>query len=109
MKWEVFAHKLQIRFIILILVASVALPTTFNFVGEFTVLYSLSLINVWYAVLGGTDYFGAYYMLKMYQHVMLGETNERVFADVSFKEGLALVVLLLSYSFFWDVSKTNQT
>jgi hypothetical protein len=28
-------------------------------------------------------------MLKMYQHVMLGETNAKSFADVSFKEGLA--------------------
>jgi NADH-quinone oxidoreductase subunit M len=36
--------------------ASVALPTTFNFVGEFTVLYSLSSINVWYAVLGGPSF-----------------------------------------------------
>jgi NADH-quinone oxidoreductase subunit M len=62
----------------LILVLSVALPTTFNFVGEFTVLYSLSLINVWYAVLGGTTIILGAYMLKMYQHVMLGETNERV-------------------------------
>jgi NADH-quinone oxidoreductase subunit M len=53
-------------------ISAVALPTTFNFVGEFTVLYSLSLINVWYAVLGGTTIIlGAYYMLKMYQHVML--------------------------------------
>jgi NADH-quinone oxidoreductase subunit M len=41
-------------------------------------------------------------MLKMYQHVMLGETNAKVFADVSFKEGLALVSIML---FFWDVSK----
>jgi NADH-quinone oxidoreductase subunit M len=42
MKWAVFVHKHQICFDVLILVlASVALPTTFNFVGEFTVLYSL--------------------------------------------------------------------
>jgi NADH-quinone oxidoreductase subunit M len=48
--------KFASLFLILVL-ASVALPTTFNFVGEFTVLYSLSLINVWYAVLGGTTLF----------------------------------------------------
>jgi NADH:ubiquinone oxidoreductase subunit 5 (subunit L)/multisubunit Na+/H+ antiporter MnhA subunit len=30
---------------LLLVLASVALPTTFNFVGEFTVLYSLSQIN----------------------------------------------------------------
>jgi NADH-quinone oxidoreductase subunit M len=49
-------------------------------------------INVWYAVPGWNNHhFRAYYMLKMYQHVMLGETNAKVFADVSFKEGLAQV------------------
>ena len=94
------APKFASLFLILVL-ASVALPTTFNFVGEFTVLYSLSLINVWYAVLGGTTIIlGAYYMLKMYQHVMLGENNERVFADVSFKEGLALVSIIVVLFFF---------
>jgi NADH-quinone oxidoreductase subunit M len=36
---------------LLLVLASVALPTTFNFVGEFTVLYSLSQINVWFAFL----------------------------------------------------------
>jgi NADH-quinone oxidoreductase subunit M len=55
---------------LLLVLASVALPTTFNFVG--LVLYSLSQINVWFAFLGGmTIILGAYYMLKMYQQVML--------------------------------------
>jgi NADH-quinone oxidoreductase subunit M len=40
--------KFTSMFLILVL-ASVALPSTFNFVGEFTVLYSLSQINVWFA------------------------------------------------------------
>jgi NADH-quinone oxidoreductase subunit M len=94
------APKFASMFLILVL-ASVALPTTFNFIGEFTVLYSLSLINVWYAVLGGTTIIlGAYYMLKMYQHVMLGETNAKVFVDVSFKEGLALVSIIAVLFFF---------
>jgi NADH-quinone oxidoreductase subunit M len=61
---------------LLLVLASVALPTTFNFVGEFTVLYSLSQINVWFAG-GMTIILGAYYMLKMYQQVMLGETNTK--------------------------------
>ncbi|MCW2120973.1 complex I subunit 4 family protein [Flavobacterium sp. 7A] len=86
--------KFASLFLILVL-ASVALPTTFNFVGEFTVLYSLSQINVWFAVLGGTTIIlGAYYMLKMYQHVMLGETNAKPFAEVNFNEGLALVLIV---------------
>ncbi len=86
--------KLTSMFMILVL-ASVALPSTFNFVGEFTVLYSLSQINIWFAIFGGTTIIlGAYYMLKMFQHVMLGETNEKVFNDVTFNEGLSLVLII---------------
>jgi NADH-quinone oxidoreductase subunit M len=92
--------KFASMFLLLVL-ASVALPTTFNFVGEFTVLYSLSQINLWFAFLGGmTIILGAYYMLKMYQEVMLGETNTKVFTDVSFKEGFALVLIIAVLFFF---------
>jgi NADH-quinone oxidoreductase subunit M len=56
--------------------------------------------------LGGmTIILGAYYMLKMYQQVMLGETNTKTFKDVTFKEGFALVVIIAVLFFFWDVSK----
>jgi proton-translocating NADH-quinone oxidoreductase chain M len=92
--------KFASLFMILVL-ASVALPTTFNFVGEFTVLYSLSQINVWFAFLGGTTIIlGAYYMLKMYQQVMLGETNTKTFAEVTFNEGFALVLIIAVLFFF---------
>jgi NADH-quinone oxidoreductase subunit M len=92
--------KFTSMFLILVL-ASVALPSTFNFVGEFTVLYSLSQINVWFAVLGGTTIIlGAYYMLKMFQNVMLGETNSKTFADVSLNEGISLVVIIVVLIFF---------
>lgn len=92
--------KFTSMFLILVL-ASVALPGTFNFVGEFTVLYSLSQINVWFAVLGGTTIIlGAYYMLKMFQNVMLGETNTKTFADVTLNEGISLVVIIAVLLFF---------
>ena len=92
--------KFTSMFMILVL-ASVALPSTFNFVGEFTVLYSLSQINVWFAILGGTTIIlGAYYMLKMFQHSMLGETNTRIFADVTFNEGATLVIIIAVLFFF---------
>jgi NADH-quinone oxidoreductase subunit M len=92
--------KFTSMFLLLVL-ASVALPTTFSFVGEFTVLYSLSQINVWYAVFGGTTIIlGAYYMLKMFQHVMLGETNVKLFADVTFNEALVLVLIIAVLFFF---------
>ena len=86
---------------LLIVLASVALPTTFNFIGEFTVLYSLSQVNIAFAVLGGTTIIlGAYYMLKMYQSVMLGETNAKPFADVTANEGIVLVVIIAVLFFF---------
>lgn len=92
--------KFTSMFMILVL-ASVALPSTFNFIGEFTVLYSLSHINIWFAILGGTTIIlGAYYMLKMFQHVMLGETNTKIFKDVTFNEGLSLVIIIAVLFFF---------
>ncbi|KAF2332329.1 complex I subunit 4 family protein [Flavobacterium ginsenosidimutans] len=92
--------KFTSMFLILVL-ASVALPSTFNFVGEFTVLYSLSQINIWFAILGGTTIIlGAYYMLRMFQHVMLGETNSKTFADVTLNEGISFVVIIAVLLFF---------
>lgn len=94
------APKFASMFMVMVL-ASVALPTTFNFVGEFTVLYSLSQIDVIYAIIGGlTIILGAYYMLKMFQNVMLGETNTKVFKDVTFNEGLSLAIIIAVLFFF---------
>jgi NADH-quinone oxidoreductase subunit M len=87
-------------FMILVL-ASVALPGTFNFVGEFTVLYSLAQINIWFVILGGTTIIlGGYYMLKMFQNTMLGETNTKIFADVTTNEAITLVVIIGFLLFF---------
>ena len=92
--------KFTSMFLILVL-ASVALPSTFNFVGELTVLYSLSQVNIWFAILGGTTIIlGAYYMLRMFQHVMLGETNSKTFADVSLNEGISFVAIIAVLLFF---------
>ncbi|WP_029271557.1 NuoM family protein [Flavobacterium sp. KJJ] len=97
---RVQSPKFTSMFLILVL-ASVALPSTFNFVGEFTVLYSLSQINIWFAVLGGTTIIlGAYYMLKMFQNVMLGETNSKNFADITVNEGISLVIIIAVLIFF---------
>lgn len=94
------APKFTSLFMILVL-ASVALPSTFNFVGEFTVLYSLSQINIWFAILGGTTIIlGAYYMLKMFQTSMLGETNIKIFSDITLNEGISLTVIVAVLFFF---------
>ena len=94
------APKFSSLFMILVL-AAVALPGTFNFVGEFTVLYSLNQINIWFSVLGGlTIILGAYYMLKMFQNTMLGETNSKIFKDVTANEFITLVVIIAFLLFF---------
>lgn len=92
--------KFTSMFMILVL-ASVALPTTFNFIGEFTVLYSLCQVNFWFALIGGlTIILGAYYMLKMFQNTMLGEDNKRFFADVNIYETIVFVVIIMVLFFF---------
>ena len=92
--------KFTSMFLILVM-ASISLPATFNFVGEFTVLYSLSQVNIWFAIIGGTTIIlGAYYMLRMFQHAMLGETNSKVFSDVSMNEGITLIAIIAVLLFF---------
>lgn len=81
--------------------ASISLPLTFNFIGEFTVLYALYQANIWFVIVGGlTIILSAYYMLKLYQHSMLGETNKISFKDVSFSEGLVFVIIIGLLLFF---------
>jgi NADH-quinone oxidoreductase subunit M len=92
--------KFTSMFMILVL-ASVALPSTFNFVGEFELLYSMAQTNIWFAVIAGTTIIlGAFYMLRMFQQVMLGEQNAKLFADVTFGEGFVFVVIIAVLLFF---------
>ena len=65
------------------------------------VLYSLAQINILFALFGGTTIIlGAYYMLKMFQYAMLGETNSKPFADVTLNEGISLVLIIAVLFFF---------
>jgi NADH-quinone oxidoreductase subunit M len=61
----------------------------------------MSQVNIWLAVFGGlTIILGAYYMLKMFQNVMLGETNTTTFGDVTIYETLTMVVIIALLLFF---------
>ncbi len=85
----------------IIMLASVALPGTFNFVGEFTLLYSLYSANIWFAIIAGTTIIlGAVYMLKMFQHVMLGEANAKFFKSITVNETMVFVVIIAVLLFF---------
>lgn len=87
--------------LMILVFASVALPATFNFVGEFLLLFSLSHVDIWFAVLGGlTIILSAYYMLRMYQHVMLGPVNAKPFADMTAAETVVMVVIIGVIIFF---------
>lgn len=91
------APKFATAFMIVVL-ASVALPTTNAFIGEFLLLYSLFEYNTYLSIVAGlTIILGAVYMLRMYQYVMLGETNERTarFEDLNHRELIIFVVLII--------------
>lgn len=85
----------------IVMLASVALPSTFNFIGEFTLLYSLYNVNIWFAIIAGTTIIlGAVYMLKMFQHVMLGEKTDRVFKGITAQESVVFVIVIAVLLFF---------
>ncbi|MDO4728590.1 MAG: NADH-quinone oxidoreductase subunit M [Bacteroidota bacterium] len=86
---------------IILTVSSVGLPGTFNFVGEFTLLYSLSQINIWIAIVAGTTIIlGAFYMLRMFQKAMLGTTNSRTFMDINLQQKVVLLLIVGVLIFF---------
>ena len=89
------APKLAIAFLIIVL-GTVALPGTNGFIGEFLLLMGVYQYNIWAVVFAGlTIIFGAVYMLRMYQQIMLGKTNELTigFEDIKGSETLVLVII----------------
>lgn len=99
------APMFTIAFLLMIL-ASISIPLSFNFVGEFSILFGLYQVNIWYALLGGTSMFlGAFFMLRMYQYTMLGETKKETFRDLTFNEGFIFVLLIIVLLFFGVYSK----
>ncbi|NEU10347.1 NADH-quinone oxidoreductase subunit M [Flavihumibacter sp. R14] len=89
------APGLAICFLI-VLLGTVALPLTNGFIGEFLLLIGVYNYNIWYSAIAGlTIIFGAVYMLRMYQQVMLGQLNERTetFQDIDGTEKTVLVII----------------
>jgi NADH-quinone oxidoreductase subunit M len=82
---------------LIIVLASVALPTTNAFIGEFLLLFSLYQYNTWLAVIAGTSViFGAVYMLRMVKKVFLGNVSNRTqsFTDLNWSETTVFVALI---------------
>jgi NADH-quinone oxidoreductase subunit M len=89
------APKLAIGFLI-ILLGTVALPLTNGFIGEFLLLMGIYNYSIYYSVAAGlTIILGAVYMLRMYQRLMLGGTNERtaLFIDLDGTEKSVLLIV----------------
>ncbi|MEH6305019.1 NADH-quinone oxidoreductase subunit M [Olivibacter sp. CPCC 100613] len=91
------APTLALVFLIIVL-GAIGLPLTNGFIGEFLLLIGVYQAGIWWAVFAGlTIILGAVYMLRMYQGVMLGETNEKTinFKDVNGTDLLLLGVLAI--------------
>ncbi|TDG37245.1 NADH-quinone oxidoreductase subunit M [Pedobacter changchengzhani] len=89
------APQLSIVFLIIVL-GTIALPGTNGFIGEFLLLMGVYNYGIWAAAIAGlTIIFGAVYMLRMYQNVMLGKTNELTvgFKDIEGTEKLVLYII----------------
>lgn len=89
-------------YFMIIMLASVALPLTNGFIGEFLLINGVFQYNpVLAAVAGLTIIFGAVYMLNAYKKIALGETNKitEKFAPLSISEKAILIPIVILI--FW--------
>ena len=105
-------------FFMLFMMASIGLPGTSGFVGEFLVIIGSLQVNFWLALFGGMGMIlGAAYMLYLYRRVIYGRLTKadlRRILDLSPREVAVfapLIVLTLwmgivpsSFTRFWDAS-----
>ena len=89
-------------FFLIVLLASIALPLTNGFIGEFLLINGIFQFSTWMAAVAGlTIILGAVYMLSAYQKISLGEANKQTekFADITLSEKWVLIPLVLMI--FW--------
>ena len=88
------------------MLASVGLPGTSGFVGEFLILIGTFQVNTWVALLGATGVIiGAAYMLYLYRRVIFGELTKedlKKILDVSPRE-IAVFAPLILIIFFMGI------
>lgn len=85
-------------YFMIIMLASVALPLTNGFVGEFLLISGLFQYNVTLAAIAGfTIILGAVYMLRSYQKISLGEANNLTmqFPDLTLNEKGVLIPIVI--------------
>jgi len=89
------APQLAITFLIIVF-GTIALPGTSGFIGEFLLLLGIYQFNIWAAVFAGlTIILSAVYMLRLYQNMMLGKTNDLTigFTDIKGSEKAVLYII----------------
>ncbi|MEI6124178.1 MAG: NADH-quinone oxidoreductase subunit M [Bacteroidota bacterium] len=89
-------------FFMIIVLATIALPLTNSFVGEFLMLLGIFQYNPYLALIAGlTVVFSAIYMLQVFQRIMLGSTKPATenFIDMSMSEIMVLVPIVILI--FW--------
>ena len=90
----------------LMALSSIGIPLSFNFIGEFTILYGLFEVSIWYAIgVGSSLFIGAFFILRMYQHVFLGEPSKTPFRDLSITEITVFTLIAVILIFFGVYSK----
>jgi NADH-quinone oxidoreductase subunit M len=98
---RIVAPQFATYFMIIVL-ATVALPLTNGFVGEFLLINGIYQFNAWMAAVAGLSIIlGAVYLLTAYQKISLGEKNPltETFRDLSSSEKLVLIPLVIMI--FW--------
>jgi len=79
-----------------IVLASISVPLSSGFIGEFMLLKGLFSYNALIGIIAGsTLVFGAAYTLRAYQLSMYGPATKHHFADLSWNEWLTFLILLI--------------
>jgi len=95
-----YTPKFTVAFFFSIL-SSIGIPLTFNFIGESTILYGLFQVNLGFCIAVGSSLFlGALFMLRMFQHTMLGPPAKKPFRDLSKTEITVFALLTIVLVFF---------
>src|SRR5690606_8092380 len=90
------ANPILAIYFLIIVMGAIGLPLTNGFIGEFLMLYGVYQYSLWMAVFAGlTIIFGAVYMLRGYQQMMLGPMNKNTenFAPLHWYEHTVLAVV----------------
>jgi NADH-quinone oxidoreductase subunit M len=88
---------------LIILLASVALPLTNGFVGEFLLMNGIAQYSPWVAAIAGLSIIlGAVYMLSSYKNIMLGpqSATTQTFTDLNGTEKIVLYTIVILIFFF---------